>query len=1163
MNNLKILAQRILSATILVFIFTTGIFAGDLTYFPLSREGQASVTYDEQNNWGIIVDYGGEKDGKVPLTAEFDKLKERKIKKLFILCSHPHADHLQGIRDFFKQVKEEKYRLPKTLEEIVVIDDGISSPYSLVKEIKASIAAHSKISVTYKPANGRNAFEKYYLPTDKMYIQTIPYEISNQKSKHGRAIITFFNLDGYKHLDFDDAESAVVRKAVDTLKRQGITKINSYTPPHHGSEYHNNDPIFELNPETVIFTVNKENRHGHPSAPVLKGCMDRFKPENVIFTGSEHPVVISSKGLIETHHTASQTDSYTFFVQPNEERLKKQKAKASTARLKIINDNLALYKEVGAIMRQDGGDQPPPPNSSTPDPDNPPSPSSSPSTGNKMLQEKVQRTGSILTSDFSLGALSINKDLAVPFFQNLKIFPVKDSDLLLVTLEVPLEESKANYLLKAQKAQRDIILSGKKIDKKIAIASLSRNGFPSVLGEVEMSSLTLSQPLPKGGMVYLNGGKLIPIGQATELISGKLDICGQKFCVKVSSEGEAEKIYDLPFSPSPLFSEIWTRVYDKDIKSFYLSINPTKRMINNLKNDIQNIPMSKLFFGENSKDPHSFNEVVTSGNIEKSKIGHILWEADVIFKSRSLGFDVLKGNNNPQWKLPTDLTKYLEATQKQGLDRLMNLAVPRHNRWCRLYWTNGEQQISINKPGKIMMSGDAVIARSEPMRLKNGDLEDYPEGDWCREPKQVAFFLQKLANSPINTNKTLKDLRQLAEIQNFIIWAKSNDISASDAFREKLNAFNTSVNFEVPKWTSGIRTKPLPLLVQLEENYKGSIFPSVHIGNVSNEQYECMVKLWNEQEHVFPEQGLHKDSRNTWSSSDEQGDIFIKNWMNNLALRISTGCGGQLLPPLPSKAKSLLTNRTFGIISHSMYEPIEIHGGVMLGVQKELIDKVKADGFLVSPSRKLLFQKDNEDLHFWNFVDNDQFGNLGQHVIIKDGSLTNISFPTDGVLRFEVKIQPWSIVREELRAKKTDTFTKGVEWLGAKSDDESVIYEKVAWACTNTESNKPCIGIADMSSEKLFQSYMVNKGSIRPLIKTRRISNDKWVVELNISGFANDFDKNWEKVKFSDVNKQISALLTYTKWGFRGKAMKIYWQIFKDAEAIDTIVRKLIAPEIQ
>ncbi|MEP6849059.1 MAG: hypothetical protein ABI999_09400 [Acidobacteriota bacterium] len=1148
------LTRAVMIGVVFCCLFAT-IFAQDIVYVPLDKEGQAGVIYDAEKNRGIIFDYGGAKDGEVRLAKEMNLFKEKMIEELVLQCSHPHDDHVKGITDYFKAVIAGTEELPPTLKKIRVIDNGMPKASQLANLVQTALKRYPQIELTRISAGEKNAFAENSKPTDQVYIETVPYPFTNTSaSSHGRAIITLVTLNGkYRHLDTDDAETNAVRAAVETLKAQGISQIDSFTAPHHGSAYHDVAPIFDLKPKTAIFTVNAQNRYGHPAAPILLECVKRLGAENTVFTGSANPLVISSNGIKGAHHTAAQRDSFAFFIQPNMERLQKQKAKASPAAMATIDKALAMYGQVAEIAMQDPGDSPPPLGAPRSPNDDPPSPFSSPSDGNSMLKERILATGSILSPEFDFGSVSISQKDAVSSIRDGRIFAAREGASTTVMFEVPTEETKDTEIESIQRAKRDASLSGKS-PNKVDVLAVTRSGFPVVLSKPDLTDFQM--PVPRGGMVYLSGGRLIPIGSTTNLIGGTLDLCGQKPCIRV---GDSTTAYSLPFGMDALFSDVWSKVVDENVPSFYLSINPTKRMINSLDTDIKRIPTDKLRTENDQIDKSLYlNEVVTHGDIANSRIGQILWESDVMFKSQSLGFNVMTGTSASEAKVPTDLTRFPDSSKEDPVEMFLNAAVPSQDRWCRLYWASGDQQISINGQGNIVFNGNAVIARSEPMRLVNGELEDYPQGKWCREPKSVAATLQRQANLPSGTNRTLKDLRRLAEMQNFIVWAKNNEIVASEAFKQEVARMHSSVRYQIPKWTSGIRTQRLPPFVQLEENYQGSIFPSIHFANPSPGTMSCIKGLWDDQYNTFPLYGLHKEDKRGWQSPDSGvGDAFIDGWMRDLVRKISSQCGARILETIPSKSKTPATGRSFGLIPHTMYEPIEIHGGVILGVQAGFFENALKNGLLLSPSQKIVFQKDNKDLHFWATQEDVKSGPGLEHVVVKDGELTNISVPSGGMLRFEIKSKPYSLIRHELRSKRTNVFTKGVEWFEARSDENKIIYEKASWPCGSTtdKRNSTCIGVADLSSTTLFKSYMNGGDSNFPLIATRRVKNG-WVVEIDISSFAKIFDQQSEAEQTSEA--QLALMLKYAKWGFRIKAMEKYEQLLSKEDYVDTIIKKIL-----
>lgn len=1191
MKSLKRQFLRIIAIAIPLSLLAVVVFAQEIKYVALSKEGQASISVDNDKKTAIIVDFGGEKSGKIPLIGEMDILHKNGIRTLIISCSHPHSDHMKGLTDFFQTVIDGKVQLPDTLNNVVVIDDDMPLSGKLFNLVKEAVAMYPKINLKYSSARNRNAYEGYSSPSDRLYVQTIPYVVADKKRQiHGRAVVTLFILDQkYSHLDFDDADQSVVLKVVEVLKKRGITEVDSFTAPHHGSASNDVGPIFSLKPKKVIFTVDQENRFGHPSAEVLYDSLIKLGKKNVLFTGSENALKIDSDGIKTPPHTAADRDSILFFLRPNMERLEKQRIGAKPKALARIAKSLELYEKSVTIMSEDDGNELTP-NSSN---NEPPSAPTSNSPGNATLMERIRLTGSLLSSEFDFGSVVLNEKNVIESLQTNKIFPVTTGDVPAISIEVPLDETKENNLSKIQKAKRDILLSGKNVGDNIKILPTAPNGFPDILSSPDLPINELSKTLPKGGMVYLNGGKLIPVGEATQLIGGKLDFCEdiRKFCIRADGTPNP---YELPFSPSLLFTEVWTKMVDENVDSFYLSINPTKKMIEGLSSTIERVPTNKLLTEKDTSDQSLYlNRVVTYGNIAKSRIGEILWDADVMFKSKSLGFDVLGKNNNFSVISFDDLTKYSEAEEKADYislleKKLKKAAQSRRDRWCRLYWTNGDQRIVVDPRGKVVFEKHAVIARSEPMILVNGELQDYPKGTWCVEPKIVARALEDQANSTTNTNETLNDLKYLAEIQNFIVWTKNNGIEVTDKFKQEIERNKTKGSFEVPKWTSGIKSNlpPKPVVVQKEVTaLRGVRTYNIHI-KIENETEvetfkDCYKTLYGSREQFEQRVNNSQNGFTLLGKLNAEVELFVQSLSGcstgvvRLKDKILFDKDTTVSSTTRSQRRSdngiLIETRTedelISRIKRLVYiiDPaIEIHGGVMLGMQKDFLVKAGEEGLLVSPSRKMLFQRDKNDVHFWSFADSDKFGTLGQHIVIKNGSLKNISIPDDGILRFEVETKPFSIIRQELRAKRTDTFTNGLEWFGANSNTGLPIYEKAAWACNNPNTAaSPCIGVADISLEKLFQSYMTsNDDDFEPLMTAERVGN-RWIVKINISNVAADFDKRWEKVKSSDVNTRLSVILNYSKWGFHDEALEKYEQLMGNIDFVDTIIRRMLKKDFE
>jgi hypothetical protein len=653
-------------------------------------------------------------------------------------------------------------------------------------------------------------------------------------------------------------------------------------------------------------------------------------------------------------------------------------------------------------------------------------------------------------------------------------------------------------------------------------------------------------------MVFLQGGKLFPVGEATELYSGTLDVCGSKLCIKVAGdEASAVSVFELPFSPSELFSEVWTRVYDQQIDSFYLSINPTKQFLRGLSSGLSGVPTDKLNYGPGAaQGGFRTHEVVTSGDIENSHIGQILWEADVAFKSASLGFDVLKGNSTA---LPRPAFAKVEGNPDDA-------AVPYEDRWCRLYWASGSQRIGINPISrKVRFEGNAVIAKSEPMLQKGGELVE-AKGNWCGEEKLVAFSLQKQANSRQARLKVLNELADLAEMQTFIRWVRDNGLAVSPAFLGAIKSYRPDISYHVPNWTSGIKSEPV-VQVQQRVSQNGSVFTNdLHIKGAEDfTKSQCVWPFWKALDVDFPLNGIKQDSKGIWRYFPEHYP-FINNWMAQLAANIATCSHGELLPASvigrdPEDLDVGLGNGKLGLTFY--YGAIQMHGGVLLGMQRNFFESGRDRGLILEPNRRPIFQRDGEQLHFWNFSDaQTKIGTIGHHVVISAAEVKTV-LATDGLLIFEINLKPGAVIKEEFRASRGEGFQNGFEWIGAlQGSDGSLIWQKAAWPCGKDKNSSDCVQVSQMPLEDLLTKAGWNAEERQPIIYQK--SDKKWLVAVNLSGVLSNLEQRWKKTRASETNLRLGLVYEYAKWGFIDEAQKKYQEIAAqiERETVDTILSK-------
>ncbi len=321
------------------------LLAQEAAYFALQRPGQGNVAVDKKKRVAYITDLGKSGDGDrviVDGTPLLDTLVAEEVETLVFTCSHPHSDHSGGIRALFENPQvffnDADRKVPR-FRSIVVIENQMKD--SLFSILNEGLGPNSAIKISRVDAINKNAFVGLSDPKDDVYIESIPYEPLERAGTHGRSIVTHFVLgQKYSNVDFDDASSDVILKTVKALNDKGIKSIDSFVVPHHGSAYHDIEPILQLSPKTAIITVNPRNPYGHPAPSILLSLIDRLGAQNVFFTGSVDHVILGPDGVKHARYTANQAESFNLFVRPSYER---EKAKSNPTAV-------ALYRQLESRM---------------------------------------------------------------------------------------------------------------------------------------------------------------------------------------------------------------------------------------------------------------------------------------------------------------------------------------------------------------------------------------------------------------------------------------------------------------------------------------------------------------------------------------------------------------------------------------------------------------------------------------------------------------------------------------------------------------------------------------------------------------------------------------------------------------------------------------------
>ncbi|MGC4052831.1 MAG: hypothetical protein QM757_26175 [Paludibaculum sp.] len=1145
----------------------------ELSMFALQGPGQASVVIDEGKKVAHIIDLGKNGDGdQLELEGKplLQALRENhQIERLTFTCSHPHADHHGGIKAMFK--RPENFGIGAVLlfgKEIPIIESSMPAANSLATLLNQT---GQKVGVgAVRRTPGPSAYAGYSAPGDAVFIENVPYTAAPGAGVHGRSVVTKVTLGGqHVHLDFDDADSAVIRQVAEQLGKNGVT-VDSFVVPHHGSAAHDIDPILALGRQVdgavrmkAIISVDPQNRYGHPAPEILAQLMRDLGKENVVLTGAEpgKRVRIRPEGIVEAPYTAADPGIFALFVEP---AMRRAPASRSAAMQKA-------YDEIWTMVSRNRG-EPPPDKGVVLANARPPK---KPKGGAGAISEQFIAHGTITSPAFDAGSANLGLITAAHVSQHQLIEPNAGK---LVFAGAGTGQGMDAALL------RQISHTQTTLDPNVPVTVryLSEAGVPDLRQPAERRR-------PNGGMVNLTGDKMMmgPAGQV--LVGGTIEKCQAGLCLKADPAlSGVARTYTLPFGFSVAGAAVWDRTYRRGVSQLYLSIDPTRRFLNPESDANRKIPSDRLRYGATLPPEWLNNRVVTLGDIQNSIIGKVLWEADVAFKSRSLGFDVLTGMRPP---VPSslDLTNNEDRTAA-SIREHQNYSVARQDRWCRMYWESGEQTIDADKvTGRIRLQGKAVVAHGEAMVLDSGKLKSFPAGEWCDDAKAVARSLEANANSAVAPG-LLRDLRNIAEAQNFWRWARDHSIKVgSNAVAEFERLLKLDGKERVPEWTSGIKSTE-PVLIQYVRRVGDEDSQLLYIRYAEDADLEkCVLPKWDKRTPELAAVGIQRvngkfEGSNPFSKVDA--------WMSGFAESVRACSGGKVLPPKRLQTNGQVadepTSGSFGV--EPRRQPIEVHGGIRLGkAPLSLRESVKANRRLDDPSGKPVFVQTGTTLHFWSQRHPGEKDERAEHVEIQSASLLE-AYSTGESVNFLVHPGKDPVLREELRRKYSAALERGVEWFGVFREPGKPAYiQSAAWPCALGESD--CAWVYDMSREELEKYLDAEQptpestvkgdepnshddddldlddldlglaGHKERLIEVERVDDDTWVVKVNVDEVAEALTMDEPDGADVDVSELAAKARTLSWWGMKLEGL-VYELKFQEVmgeklESLDYIAASL------
>jgi len=651
------------------------------------------------------------------------------------------------------------------------------------------------------------------------------------------------------------------------------------------------------------------------------------------------------------------------------------------------------------------------------------------------------------------------------------------------------------------------------------------------------------QRAPRGGMVWLQGSNLRVSVDLAAARWTSLDVCNGAPCLR-AVEGRPSP---LPFSFDRLFAEVWQLVHDQGEDTFYLSINPRPETLHD------GPMMTPSRFVEDSSDPQQQrNDVVVMPEaLRTTAIGRLLYDADILFKSRGLGFDIRRGGRRSRAiaHLVADETEtWARAARRGSAER------------CRFYWSSGTVRMSSTE-SSIRFEGAPVVARAEPMRVQGNDLVPAPAASGCRSAQKVAQDLNQEVRRLVGHVPTRRRARvdplierlvRLAQMQVFTRWARDLGLAVTPAFEATARGALSqgAPPLPVPLTTSGVRN-PTPSVAQL-----------VHHG------FNALIRVWLPPRHALMTGQEDRQELANWRSIANNATYLDFASRDLTFARRFTDRWDITLISDPHAYGEFAWFGEEGTRQRSarllfQTESVEAHGGVMLGAAEDRPDLDRLD--LRGPNGQPILLQLHDGLHVWRRRDN----RVELEHLHLAGTRVSAAYATGGHVR--LLVEPQEVAQENLTpsANYSIRFASSIShaWFqhfplsdSTSRDPQGVLIGP----CGATDADGGVAPVPDSACSQGLSRRELRDWFARDLLAQQsvRISQiygaRQWIVDVDVSDLR-------AALADSGAAPSLAHARAWLRLGFRDEALQELERLLREgpgALSVDRVLQRAIGLEL-
>ncbi len=275
----KINKYKLISVIIVALVAIVSTYFTDKTHIPTKTEneifvhfidvGEADSAFIEfPDGKTMLIDAGETENGEE--VASY--IKSRNCDKIdFVIGTHPHADHIGGLKYIITEFETGEIYMPKIQQNTDIFE-------------KLLLAIKNKNKTVISPTTGQVIYE-----TEDLTVKVLSPKNQKYSSLNDYSIVIKIDYKDTSFLFMGDAENEAISQIKESVSAD-ILKV-----AHHGS-YSSGDSSFmkRVNPKYAVISVGENNQYGHPHWEILQ--LLKEVNAKVYRTDQDGTVVITSDG---------------------------------------------------------------------------------------------------------------------------------------------------------------------------------------------------------------------------------------------------------------------------------------------------------------------------------------------------------------------------------------------------------------------------------------------------------------------------------------------------------------------------------------------------------------------------------------------------------------------------------------------------------------------------------------------------------------------------------------------------------------------------------------------------------------------------------------------------------------------------------------------------